>query len=465
MRVRAASCLGVSLLISATAAATAGVGVWTTNGPPGGASNAVVADPGSRAVVYAGGLTALFKSVNGGLLWQALNLSAVPLAADPAGSVYAAGINFPDAGVFVGTLYASEDGGADWNALEQGSETSYRLTIDPFASTTLYRIDTMTTPNHPPPLFGALFRSTDSAATWTETDQGLGLSDGYISAFTPDPRTAGTFYAATAGSEYFQPVPAAIFRTADGGSSWVLRGTILGTVATLCVDPFTPSTLYAGVVTSFNSGGSTGTFKSTDGGMTFHSVNGFTPTQLVVDPNTPNRIYLATSGQGVQSSADGGSTWAPLNTGLTDLTVFSLALNASGTALHAATASGVFDYQIAVSNCTPDTHTLCLNNGRFAVTADFQSTPEGPSTPATAVPLTGDTGYFWFFDPSNIELVTKVLNGCTVDGDFWFFASGLTNVGVQINVTDTVTGTSKNYTTTFGTAFQPIQDTAAFPCP
>jgi len=115
--------------------------------------------------------------------------------------------------------------------------------------------------------------------------------------------------------------------------------------------------------------------------------------------------------------------------------------------------------------CPADAHTLCLNNGRFAVAADFQTTPDGPSAPATAVPLTSDTGYFWFFDHSNVEVVTKVLEGCSTNGHFWFFASGLTNVGVQISVTDTLTGASKPYSNPVGTAFQPIQDTAAFPCP
>ena len=115
--------------------------------------------------------------------------------------------------------------------------------------------------------------------------------------------------------------------------------------------------------------------------------------------------------------------------------------------------------------CLPDSHTLCLTNGRFEVTPSFQTTPSGPSAPANAVPLTRDTGYFWFFDAANIELVTKVLNGCGVNGGFWFFASGLTNVGVDILVTDTVTGTAKNYSNAVGTAFPPIQDTAAFPCP
>jgi streptogramin lyase len=112
-----------------------------------------------------------------------------------------------------------------------------------------------------------------------------------------------------------------------------------------------------------------------------------------------------------------------------------------------------------------DVHTLCLNNGRFAVTASFQSTPEGPSTPATAVPLTNDTGYFWFFDASNIELVAKVLTGCSVNNEYWVFAGGLTDVGVELKVTDILTGAVKSYTNSLGTPFQPTQDTAAFPCP
>ena len=129
------------------------------------------------------------------------------------------------------------------------------------------------------------------------------------------------------------------------------------------------------------------------------------------------------------------------------------------------TASGVFDYQIAVSTCTPDTHTLCLNDGRFSVTANFQQTPEGPSVPATAIPLTNDTGYFWFFEPTNVEMVVKVLTGCPVNDEYWVFAGGLTNVGVDWRVTNTVTGASKNYSNAAGTPFQPVQDSSAFACP
>ena len=116
--------------------------------------------------------------------------------------------------------------------------------------------------------------------------------------------------------------------------------------------------------------------------------------------------------------------------------------------------------------CTSDAHTLCLNNGRFAVTATFQQTPDGPSSPATAVPLTDDTGYFWFFDPDNIELIGKVLNGCAINGNYWFFGAGLTNVGVSILVQDLQSGTMKTYPNAVGTAFAPVQDTSAFhTCP
>lgn len=83
-----------------------------------------------------------------------------------------------------------------------------------------------------------------------------------------------------------------------------------------------------------------------------------------------------------------------------------------------------------------------------------------------AVDLTADTGYFWFFNPANIEVIVKLLDGCTVNNRFWVFAGGLTNVNTSITVTDTTTGASRTYTNPAGTPFQPIQDTGAFAtCP
>jgi hypothetical protein len=117
--------------------------------------------------------------------------------------------------------------------------------------------------------------------------------------------------------------------------------------------------------------------------------------------------------------------------------------------------------------CTPDEHTLCLDQGRFAVTAAFHLTPSGPDTEAHAVPVTDQTGDFWFFDPANIELIVKVLNGCSPPfNTFWVFAAGLTNVGVVITVVDLRSQTTQRYTNEVGTPFLPIQDTNAFAtCP
>ena len=118
----------------------------------------------------------------------------------------------------------------------------------------------------------------------------------------------------------------------------------------------------------------------------------------------------------------------------------------------------------ANQSCVPNTTTLCLST-RFEVTAKWQK-PDGSSGSGTAVPLTPDTGYFWFFDPTNVEVVTKVLNGCSVDNHYWVFSSGLTNVGVTLTYTDTASGARKSYSNAVGDAFEPVQDTSAFAtCP
>jgi hypothetical protein len=116
-------------------------------------------------------------------------------------------------------------------------------------------------------------------------------------------------------------------------------------------------------------------------------------------------------------------------------------------------------------NCLPDRNTLCLESGRFKVTASYNAGVSG-SGPAQAVTLTDDTGYLWFFDPSNVEAVVKVINGCDLDGYYWVFAGGLTNVNVVMVVTDTFTGARRRYANPANTTFLPIQDTGAFPaCP
>ena len=113
------------------------------------------------------------------------------------------------------------------------------------------------------------------------------------------------------------------------------------------------------------------------------------------------------------------------------------------------------------SSCTETESALCLSSGRFEVRASFTD-PTGATGDASSVPLTEDTGYFWFFVETNVELVVKVLDGCGVNGNLWVFAGGLTDVAVTLTVTDTVTGAVQVYESSLGVPFTPIRDTSAF---
>ena len=111
--------------------------------------------------------------------------------------------------------------------------------------------------------------------------------------------------------------------------------------------------------------------------------------------------------------------------------------------------------------CVPEAGALCAS-GRFRVTAAWETA--AATGPAGAVQSTTESGTFWFFSPANLELDVKVLDGCGVNGKWWVFAAGLTDVGVTITVTDTVSGLQRSYGSPRGKPFAPIQDTAAFGC-
>ncbi len=116
--------------------------------------------------------------------------------------------------------------------------------------------------------------------------------------------------------------------------------------------------------------------------------------------------------------------------------------------------------------CVANDQTLCLNGDRFALTMSF-SLQTGSSGEAKAVELTNDTGYFYYTNPSNVEVVIKVLDACSINERFWVFAGGLTNQNVSIKVRDSQAGKSRIYTNPASTPFEPLQDTTqGFPfCP
>jgi hypothetical protein len=109
--------------------------------------------------------------------------------------------------------------------------------------------------------------------------------------------------------------------------------------------------------------------------------------------------------------------------------------------------------------CAAGPETLCLSSNRFGVEVSW--TTSSNSGRARAVPLTADTGYFWFFNPSNVELVVKLLDGRAVNGRFWVFYGALSDVDYTITVTDTQTGAVKTYRNPQG-RLASVADTEAF---
>jgi hypothetical protein len=112
-----------------------------------------------------------------------------------------------------------------------------------------------------------------------------------------------------------------------------------------------------------------------------------------------------------------------------------------------------------IAGCVGADGTLCLGD-RFEVTVNWE-TEEGDTGFGRAVPETNDSGMFWFFGPQNLEVLVKVLDGCSITEHFWVFFAATTDVGFELTVTDTVADESKTYTNEVGAAADAVTDTSA----
>ena len=172
-------------------------------------------------------------------------------------------------------------------------------------------------------------------------------------------------------------------------------------------------------------------------------------------------VFLAT----IQDFSSGTVLASSGSCGVTDDNCsFTYVVPASGTYLAGFGAYGVGSYTLTVTDSAPaacgDSFTLCLSDSNYAVSVHWATT-DGRTGSGNAVPLTSDTGYFWFFDSSNVELVIKVLDARGINGKHWVFYGALSNVSYTITITNRLTGVSRTYTNVQGNLAS-VADTAAF---
>lgn len=331
-------------VLSAVAASpmSSGVNVWTASlAMP---TSQVAIDPGDAAIAYAATKEGIFKTTDQGLVWNLVDefRNAHAIAVDPRNASRVVAGNFNPTEFRV-QLRLSEDAGATWqvvHAFEWESEVA-ALSFD-LADSTVYAALR----------WSGVGKSADGGKTWTISDGRNGLL-----CCLPDFYDTVDVAVAASPSPSIYAASDSFFRSTDGAQSWqrinLPAQTRFGSELepwTVSVDPNDPARLY--VTGYFQPNDGPGAVTSGDSGLHWTFLPVSTTHQIEIDPLVSTTLYTTVASyrgpaRGVLRSTDRGATWNEFNAGLpaSEMEVWSLTLDKTGSVLYASTSAGVFVYE------------------------------------------------------------------------------------------------------------------------
>jgi len=107
--------------------------------------------------------------------------------------------------------------------------------------------------------------------------------------------------------------------------------------------------------------------------------------------------------------------------------------------------------------------TAFVRSGRFRLSAEWRAF-DGQTGAGKRYGSSAESAEFWFFGPSNIELIAKIVDGTALNGNYWVFLGALSNVQFDLTIFDQQARSARQYFNAEG-AFASFGDIEAFPAP
>ncbi len=206
---------------------------------------------------------------------------------------------------------------------------------------------------------GGVYKMLAGSGTWEPA--GDGITTTTINSIAVDPNTPATVYAVGNGH---------LYKTTNSAGSWTELSQSVSVPAVLAVAKTSPSTVYVG--------SSTGLSYSTTAGSSWSNPTTPPPVgainAIVVDPNSAKTAYAGTA-SGVYQTVNAGVTWTAVNTGLptgpggvvTGMAVYS---GSNPSRVYAATPNGLFYTSNAIAGWTQVTFALETDSTPLLVAVD-----------------------------------------------------------------------------------------------